>query len=364
MDLSEYGLDEEVKQFLNKQEGFVIDRVSQEGGNCDIFFGEHEIFDRRIALKVYYAGANGLSDTEPKVLAKIDHPNILKVRNARRIGKVFSFFMTDEISGGDLEKYFGEHNLWLSEKLNIFHGVLNGLTELHNKKNSIVHRDIKPKNILFDNEKQMPLISDFGSIKRFDKTTGAVTGSKSTLIYTPKEAIEKNKYTIQSDLYQVGLSIFQLLGGFFPDVYADWLNEKERNKLSLLTGFEQSVYLDSIIHKLVIRNKLLRFDSLPPFISKKLIGFIKKATHPSLKIRFKNTGEMMNELYKIQKNLTDWKFDEGFYYAKKISGSEFRVRGTKKGYKTEKKGARNQWRRCFNESEELHEQIQFVEKAK
>lgn len=273
MDLSALGLDEEIKTFLNSQKDFIIDRVSQEGGNCEMFFGYHKIFDSRIALKVYYGTDKSNSHYEARILSKIDHPNILRVRDAKRIGDYYSYFMTDEINGGDLEKYFLSGALDLKEKLNIVHGILNGLTELHSDEISILHRDLKPKNILLYEETKQPLIADFGSIKHFEKDLGSVTGSKTTLVYTPKEVFTENTYTKQSDIYQVGVIMFQILGGYFPGAYVDWLNEKENNKLKQVIGhYEQSVFIEKVIHKLVTKNNLLRLDTLPKYVNPKLIS--------------------------------------------------------------------------------------------
>lgn len=343
MILTELGLDDEVKDFLTSQTDLIIDRVSQEGGNCDIFFGYHKIFDRRIALKIYY-GNDKSSHNEPRILSRMDHENILRVRDAKRIGDYYSYFMTDEISGGDLEKFFQNGKLNLTEKLNVIHGILHGLTELHKSDISIVHRDLKPKNILIYEDNKQPLISDFGSIKQFDKNLGSVSGSKTTLVYTPKEVFDNNSYTTQSDIYQVGVTMFQILGGFFPGAYFDWLNEKEQKKFLAITGhYDQSVYLEKIIHKLVTKHKLLKLDTLPKYIHPKIIKIIQKATHPNLKIRYENTGAFMSDLYNVQRKLTNWEESDDGLLATKPNGDRYRIISTKKGYCIEKFGSG--WRR-------------------
>jgi serine/threonine protein kinase len=345
MNLSELELEDEVKAFLNTQKEFEIDRVSQEGGNCDIFFGYHKIFDKRIALKIYYGNDKGGSHYEPRALVKIEHKNILKVRDARRISLYYSYFMTDEISGGDLEKCFNKGELDLNDKLNIVHGVLHGLTELHNSTVSIVHRDLKPKNILIDQETKQPLISDFGSIKQFGKDGGPVSGSKTTLVYTPKEVFESNEYSTQSDIYQVGVIMFQILGGFFPGAYFDWLSDKEKVKFKEVTGYyDQSIFLDKVIQRLVTKNRLLQFDTLPDYIDPRIIKIIKKATHPSLRIRYSNTGEFMSDMFRVQKKFTNWIETEEGLKATKPDGNQFRVVSNKKGSCIEKLG-KNGWRR-------------------
>lgn len=348
MILSELGLDDEVKQFLNTQTDFIIDRVSQEGGNCDIFFGYHKIFDRRIALKIYYGNDVSSSHHEPRILSRIEHDNILRVRDAKRIGDYYSYFMTDEISGGDLEKCYLKGDLDLRDKLNIIHGVLNGLTILHNPENSIVHRDIKPKNILIYDETKQPLISDFGSIKHFEKEVGAVSGSKTTLVYTPKEVFDSNRYTIQSDIYQVGVTMFQILGGDFPPAYFDWLNEKEKSKFLKISGsYEQTVFIDKVIERLVVKNRLLNFASLPKYLDGKIIRILQKATNPNLGVRYANTGAFMSELYKVQRCLTNWKQIDSELYATKFNNESYRIVNCKKGYSIEKFGASG-WRRQGN----------------
>jgi serine/threonine protein kinase len=339
MDLSAYDLDEEVKIFLKSQKDFLIDRVSQEGGNCDMFFGYHKIFESRIALKVYYGTEKSNSHNEARILSKIDHPNILRVRDAKRIGDFYSYFMTDEINGGDLEKYFLNEKLDLKENLKIVHGILNGLTELHRDGVSILHRDLKPKNILLYEETRRPLIADFGSIKHFEKEIGGVTGSKTTLVYTPKEVFDNNTYTKQSDIYQVGVIMFQILGGYFPGAYVDWLSEKENNKLKQVIGhYEQSVYIDKVIQKLVTKNNLLKFDFLPKYVNPKIVKIIQKATHPKLNVRYSNTGEFMSDLFNVQKRLINWKVENNNYSALTTSGEQFRVMESRKGYYTEKLG--------------------------
>ncbi len=361
MDLSALGLDDEVKDFLNSQKDFVIDRISQEGGNCDIFFGYHQIFDRRIALKVYYGNEKSKSHYEPRILSKLDHPNILKVRDAKRIGGYYSYFMTDEIDGGDLEKCFQAGGLDLKDKLNIIHGILHGLTELHKEEISIVHRDLKPKNILIYNESKQPLISDFGSIKQIDNTVGSVTGSKTTLVYTPKEVFESNNYTRQSDIYQVGVSMFQILGGHFPGAYADWLSEKELAKLKAIPGYyDQTVFIEKVIHRLVTRNKLLQFDTLPYYVDDAIVKIIKKATNPKLNVRYASTDRFMIDLFKVQKKLTNWDEQGDKILAHKPNGDELRIIKSKMEFQTEKKGKEGKWRRNGKKTSTVEEQIDHI----
>lgn len=361
MNLDDLNLDDEVTRFLENQKDFSIDRVSQEGGNGDIFFGFHNIFGMRIALKIYYGNETTGSHYEPRTLSKIDHPNILRVRDAKRIGRNHSYFMTDEIDGGDLGNFHESGVLDLRDSLNIIHGVLNGLSELHKDSISIVHRDIKPKNILIYNSTKLSLISDFGSVKHLDRNLGSVTGSNTTMIYKPKEVFLNNSYTKQSDIYQVGVTMFQLLGGRFPGAYFDWLNDGEQKKFTAIRNcFEQDTFINKVIEKRVTKNELLNFSSLPDYINSSLLKIAKKATHPSLAVRYENSAAFMGDLYRVQKRLINWKEETDFLYAENHKGSKYRVSLSNKGYITEKLGSGNRWRKTGESSPTRRTQIDSI----
>jgi len=356
MDISTLNLAPEVEAFINTQKDFIIDRISREGGNCDIFFGNHKILKRRIALKIYDAQEKSSSHNEPHILSTLDHTNILKVRDAKQISPYHSYFMTDEIDGGDLEKYFKAGKLDLKKALNIIHGILCGLNELHKEGIQIVHRDIKPKNILIRESDSHPLIADFGSIKQFDSTS-TIGGSRTTTLYKPNEVIEGGNYTIQSDIYQVGVTMFQILGGDFPDRYIDWLSTSEKKKLAQITGsYDQSIFIDQAIYKKISKGELLNIDSLPPYIKKDIKKIIQKATHLNLKIRYSTASEFMSDLLKVQRTLTNWSYDGTSYYATTSKGEEFRINSSNKGFYTEKNG-KSGWRKTGDWSKEIQTQI-------
>lgn len=356
IDISNLGLAPEVEAFIKDQKDFVIDNVSQEGGNCDIFFGEHKILNKRIALKLYEAQERSSAHNEPKILSGLDHPNILRVHDAKQISPYHSYFMTDEIDGGDLEKFYKAGKLDLKKALNIIHGILFGLSELHKAGIQIVHRDIKPKNILIRERDCHPLIADFGSVKHFDNIL-KIGGSRTTTLYKPREVIEGNSYTIQSDVYQVGVTMFQILGGFFPDTYFDWLSPSEKRKLTKIIGsYDKSVFIDQAIYKKVSKGELLDLDSLPPFIQSDIKRIIQKATHFNLSIRYSNTAEFLKALLKVQQKLTNWKVDGNIYYATKFNGDEFRIQNSHQGFILEKLGSKG-WRRTGPLSKEIQTQI-------
>lgn len=337
MDLNDTDVDKEIKDFIKQQNDIEIDRYSDVGCNGDLYFGRHKIFNERVALKFYYSDSKGLSHKEPQILRSIDHPNIIKVHDARMISNNYAYFLTSEYTGGDLHKFLKKNNISIHLALSITQDILKGVNEMHKNPNRLLHRDLKPNNILIDNETKTACIADFGSIKHLPTNKDSLVASKNSLVYRPKEAVEKNEYSFQSDLYQIGLILFQLLGGFFPDAMIDWFNENQQKKLSNIKGiFEQHQFTENIFDNLILRNKLIRIESLPFYIDNKLISIIRKATCPELSKRYKSASEFMNAIYRFKTKAIDWVSLDGGYMATNIKGTTFRIFETIKGFEVEK----------------------------
>jgi len=209
--------------------------------------------------------------------------------------------------------------------ITITQGILKGLSELHKMPNNFVHRDLKPNNILIDNETKTPFIADFGSIKKIPDSKNSVVASKNTFIYKPYESLIDGDYFKESDIYQVGIILFQLLNGFFPGAAADWLSDRQRTKLTKITGsFEQWQFIEECINQKIVRGKLLDYNSLPKFISKRLKSIIRTATHIDKDKRYKNCAEFLKALFDYQKKSKDWFEVDGVIYAE--DGPKERIR--------------------------------------
>ena len=107
---------------------------------------------------------------------------------------------------------------------------------------------------------------------------------------------------------------------------------------------------------LAVVNKLLKYETLPPYIGKSIINIIKKATHSNLNIRYSNASEFLNDLYKVQKRLTNWKEKDGVFYGSTIKGENFKILYSKNGFSTEKKGT-SSWRRTGDFSSNIEKQF-------
>lgn len=328
-----------VRDFVSNQQDIAIDRYSDVGCNGFVYFGKHNIFGERVALKFYYVDKGGLSHKEPQIMRELsqNHVNILKVHDAKMISDKYAYFLTPEICGGDLDSFFRNTNLSTLSIIEIIQDILKGLSQMHKRPYRLVHRDLKPNNILIDNLSNRAIIADFGSIKHIPLQKSEIVASKNSLVYRPKEAVVNNLYSFQSDIYQAGIILYQLLGGFFPIAIADWLTQSQYQKaMNIKDGFEQHSFIERIIDDKIIRDKLLDYDSLPLYTDKKLKSIIKTATSPNLAKRYGSASEFLSELMMYKNKAIDWMQENNCIYAVKHSGVKYRISKTSKSIKLEK----------------------------
>ncbi len=192
-----------------------------EGGMGAVFKARHKALNRIVCVKILSpALANDkkavtLFLTEARAIAELDHPNIVNVYN---VGKEqgYYFIVMSFVEGQTLSAMLKkERVLPIGRVLDLFDGVLKGLSVAHEK--GIIHRDIKPSNILITPEGQ-PKIVDFGIAKKVDKEKGSTKTTElagTAYFIAPEQALGRDIDT-RSDLYSVGASMYYVLTGHFP----------------------------------------------------------------------------------------------------------------------------------------------------
>tara|TARA_B100000925_G_scaffold159615_1_gene119841 strand:- start:59 stop:1216 length:1158 start_codon:yes stop_codon:yes gene_type:complete len=151
---------------------------------------------------------NKYFNNEISLMKKLKHPNILQLIDVVRT-KGIVYIILEYCNGGDLSKYISSDNI--NQDYRYFSQILSGLEYLH--KNNILHRDIKPQNILIHNNNIK--ISDFGFAKAFEKNELITTFCGSPLYMAPEIIIDK-EYNAQSDIWSLGVIIYELFTKSHP----------------------------------------------------------------------------------------------------------------------------------------------------
>lgn len=171
-----------------------------------------------VAVKVFagYDARGGGRDAlarferEVRVLASLDHPNIVPMRDYVPEGPALVLAW---MSGGTLEDMLASEPLAPARAVEIAQAVLSALGEAHRV--GIIHRDVKPANVLFD-QAGVTRLADFGVAHLSDLSATATAGVIGTLGYMSPEQREGRPATVRSDLFGVGAILLEMLTGERP----------------------------------------------------------------------------------------------------------------------------------------------------
>ena len=240
--------------------------------------------------------------------------------------------------------------------LHIIRGVLNGVGALHAAPNFLLHRDLKPANILID-KTMSPIIADFGSIKRLPENSTEVAASQHSSLYQPPESYECRKYYITSDIYQIGILFYQLLGGYLPYNSQCYMTKAQlKEYLSITDPCEQSLFEDKCLYEKAKKEKLLDYSTLPDYIDKKIIQIIKRATKANPKERFDNIADFQLALHRVG-SLPNWSKHNGMLLCENLNKSYRIAKNNKNQFLIEKENASNRWSKLRNSSKFSNESL-------
>ncbi len=205
---------------------YEIDRFLGEGAFAEVYRVKHKFLGRQ-AMKVFKSPSTSTEEIESKlseaiILSRIGHPNIIRVFDAgiteTSIGNC-GYFTMEYVAGGSLDTFwrsFGPKFVPITDAVDIIRQVCMGLAVAHSEKPPIIHRDIKPQNILvgYDSGGLRVRVADFGLAKKANPLT-LLASAKGTPAFKPPECLS-NLDSCAADVWGIGVTLYLLLTDRLP----------------------------------------------------------------------------------------------------------------------------------------------------
>lgn len=256
-------------------DNYRIINILGEGGMGIVYKGFDLKLERYIALKILNQQALRNPQfierfkREAKNQAKLNHSNIVPVYGFTEDGGTLGIVM-EYVAGETLEHLIDRKGkLELAYAIDIINQILVGVSYAHSK--GFVHRDLKPSNIII-NEDGIAKIMDFGISKSINEVSGITkTGAKlGTVLYMSPEQIKAQEPTLQSDIYSIGITFYEMLSGKTPfeaptDFHIMEAHLK-KNPVKLSSQFDNiPPMVDSVLAKALSKSTSRRYHSCEEF---------------------------------------------------------------------------------------------------
>jgi serine/threonine protein kinase len=262
---------------------YIINEMIDLGGFGIVYKGRHENLNIPVAIKMLRHNMAMDPDfieifrNEAKIIAKLNHGNIIRVYDIEELYKTL-FIITEYLEGCTLRSFLkSTPKLSLAKLVDITIQVCFGLEYAH--KHGIIHQDINPNNIFIQSDGQVKII-DFG----LACPTGKLDDNylfPGTIFYIAPEQIEGDAVDERTDIYALGITVYEMLAGKRP------FSEDKTNNIIKLHLNEDFTTLD---------NKTL---NLPDELNKFFMKTIRKTPSD----RYRNVSEALNELLPLAEKL-------------------------------------------------------------
>jgi eukaryotic-like serine/threonine-protein kinase len=220
-------------------------------------------FQKRVAIKTIprglltEIGAQRLRH-ERQILAQLDHPNIARLLDGGTTEERLPYVVMEHVDGEPITRYAESRNLSVAGRLRLFRQLLEAVQFAHS--NLVLHRDLKPANILVTQDGTVKLL-DFGIARILDSLGDAsFTVAAMTPEYASPEQLRSAALSTASDVYSLGVLLYQLLAGALPNRDANAPPEFPRE-----TARHIGSDLENIVLKALRKEPELRYASAEQF---------------------------------------------------------------------------------------------------
>lgn len=212
---------------------YEVERFLGEGAFGQVYRVKHRFLGRQ-AMKIFKMTGMSLSETEDMLgeailLSRIGHPNIIRVFDANVVETsrgLCGFFTMEYVAGGSLDQYwrsFGNKMIPVETAVEIVRQICQGITVAHSEAPPVIHRDIKPQNILvgYDAAGLRVKVSDFGLAKKVNPLTLLATAQGTPSFKAPEVFRAPYKDSCAGDVWAIGATFYLLLTDRLPFQFPD-----------------------------------------------------------------------------------------------------------------------------------------------
>lgn len=241
------------------------------GGFGTVYLAKDTWIDKQVAIKVPHRQNLDFGELlrEPRLLASVNHPNIVAITTAEKQDGVF-FIVMEYVQGDTLENLIAREGLLdLTRALDYTCQICNAVEHAH--KQGVLHRDLRPANVLVS-DTGLAKVADFGTSRFLEIAAHGTTIIGSPPYMAPEQF--QGKAVFASDLYSLGITMYQMLTGVLP---YDTPSPADLERL----------YRGDLVSPPRLKNAA---------IPKRINDIIMKALAPDVGARYQRAGELLEEL--------------------------------------------------------------------
>ena len=249
---------------------YTLKSILGEGGMAVVHLAEDHKFHTEVAVKMLkkeFVNNENLKKrflAEARSMFRMSHPNVIKVTDLIDEGYTVAFVM-EYVEGETLKEYLERKGKLTDKEIKeIFSQMLDAVCYVHEQ--NLVHRDIKPSNFMIDKKEKVKLM-DFGIAKSLDPNdaeytqTGTGMQMGTPMYMSPEQIRETKSVTAQSDVYSLGVVLWQMVTGKKPYDAKDLSNFELQTKIVTEKLVETNTIWDKIIQQATAKDCLDRYNN-------------------------------------------------------------------------------------------------------